>query len=260
MSKQQSINPQDQRGVPGRSYWLAQHGKAVPRALSHLAACLVALVLLAGGSARATTVSSFAGTCTSTGSTGWPWLNYGLPVGDPGSDTNPGTNVGAQANPTDGSTSDLLLCTNFGFTIPAGSIIQGITLTVTREGDDASWNDGEVRIVKAGVLQTVQNKAVGTAWNLSSWAASAPYGGSSDLWGVGWTAADINDSGIGAALSVTNNTGDFSFAGVRAFQITVDYTTPPNGVPVAGHTTLVLMVLALGVAGVLLLRRGVLRV
>lgn len=100
--------------------------------------------------------------------------------------------------------SHYLKATNFGFSIPGGSVITGILAIVTRkESASGVCRDMRVRIVKGGVIGTT-DRASGTEW--PTVAAAAEYGGdgsggSSDLWGETWTVSDINDSGFGFAIS-----------------------------------------------------------
>jgi hypothetical protein len=113
-------------------------------------------------------------------------------------------------------TTDYLQFTNFGFSIPTGSTIDGITVNVTRKASGltlvigifsltGSVNDNIVQLVGPGV--TSVNKATGAAWSTSS--STASYGSSSDVWGpTVWTAAMVNSSAFGVNVSTALNGGN----------------------------------------------------
>ena len=79
------------------------------------------------------------------------------------------------------STSDLLEGTDFGFTIPAGSIINGIELEIERYASNNSGTrngrDNVVRLVKNGTPIGTNNAIIGT-YNTSE--AIITYGSSTD--------------------------------------------------------------------------------
>jgi Secretion system C-terminal sorting domain len=115
----------------------------------------------------------------------------------------------ALATSLTGNTADLEL-TNFGFSIPFGATITGITASITRSASGLSLTvagipitgsvrDNTVQLIGAGV--PTSNYASGAAWGSS--AATVSYGGPLDDWGVtGWTPAMINSPGFGLSLSV----------------------------------------------------------
>lgn len=124
--------------------------------------------------------------------------------------------------------SEYLKATGFGFAIPTGSTILGITVEVEKRYSSVGPNDRHRRLVKAGIVQATDGGSV--AWTASD--AYATYGGPADLWGDTWTAADVNDSGFGFALSVQGATGTAEVDHVR---ISVTYLAPSPPPPtVAG--------------------------
>lgn len=130
------------------------------------------------------------------------------------------------------SVSHYLKATNFGFTIPAGSTINGIIVDVEKKTGAASGAvDNSVKIVKGGLISG-DEKADLTAWNRSDTYFS--YGSASDLWGLSWTADDINASNFGFVLS-----GKVTLAGtgnemsIDHIRITIYYT---EAVPVVTPT------------------------
>src|SRR3989338_11385302 len=96
--------------------------------------------------------------------------------------------------------SNYLKATNFGFTIPDGSTILGITVEIDRkEGNTQAAGgikDSEGKIVKADATIGAANKADTTNfWPTAE--AIATYGSISDLWGETWTSVGINDIDFG---------------------------------------------------------------
>jgi hypothetical protein len=127
---------------------------------------------------------------------------------------------------TAGDYTDRLVATNFGFAIPAGNTIIGITATVEKSftgGNNVT--DREVMLVKGGVTQTVTNKALGTNWPATD--AVSTYGSSVDLWGNSWTLANVNASNFGIAIAAqrVSAPGAPQTARVDHITITVSYTT-----------------------------------
>lgn len=121
-----------------------------------------------------------------------------------------------------------LRASTFGFALPSDANVWGIGLRVDRKGSILSAvQDSSVRLTKAGVA-VGDNRAVGTAWPDTT--TSRDYGDltqggdAGDLWGTTWTAAEVNASGFGAALSVEALLG--VTASADHFQITVWYTVP----------------------------------
>jgi hypothetical protein len=129
---------------------------------------------------------------------------------------------------SDVATSNYLIAKGFGFSIPSGATINGIQVTIERYESGGSTNyisDNEVLLVKNGITGGTNKAAVSTMWTHTA-GATANYGGTGDLWGQSWTAADINNANFGVALSadVTNTPGSTRTANVDYIQITVIYT------------------------------------
>lgn len=122
------------------------------------------------------------------------------------------------ACPLDGSQSDELRVTNFGFSIPAGATILGIELRVERSMTPLG---GEIRDLSVRLRKAAgavgDNKASAGLWPDGT-DAIATYGGPTDLWGTTWSPADINDSGFGAAIRAEE-------AGVNPMTAQVDHIT-----------------------------------
>ena len=126
--------------------------------------------------------------------------------------------------------SNYLKATNFGFTIPDGSTILGITVEIDRkEGNTQAAGgikDSEVKIVKADATIGAANKADTTNfWPTAE--AIATYGSISDLWGETWTSVGINDIDFGVVIAAVNTKvsggGATESAQVDFIRITIEY-------------------------------------
>ncbi len=130
--------------------------------------------------------------------------------------------IGAAVTP-----SEYLKVTNFGFAIPSGATIDGITVTIERSATQANRvNDSAVRIVKGGTIGST-DKGSATNWPTSD--GSANYGGAADLWGETWAYTDINNSGFGAAISASSTGSGTRTARIDLITITVTYTEGGGG-------------------------------
>jgi hypothetical protein len=134
--------------------------------------------------------------------------------------------VRTQSSIGSGSVSHYLKCTGFGFTIPEGSVINGIVVGIERsESAIGGGNvvDNSVKIVQGGAILGSEKKT------FTSWTTTDTYEnhgtGLTDLFGLTWTATQINDSGFGVAISAKETTGtDPKTARIDHVRITVYYT------------------------------------
>jgi hypothetical protein len=118
--------------------------------------------------------------------------------------------------------SHYLKATNFGFSIPTGATINGIQVDCQRKEAIANQViDNSAKIVKADTIQGDEN-ASGNFWPTTE--AYATYGGSSNLWGLSWTRADINASNFGFVISAKRAAGGSQLASIDHIRITVTYT------------------------------------
>jgi len=104
-----------------------------------------------------------------------------------------------------GSHTDYLVATDFGFLIPAGTIINGIKVEVNCSDPNSRTSDYSVRIIKTGSI-TGAEKAAGTPYPATDDFIS--YGGPADLWGETWDYKFIDDNQFGVAISAQRNNGD----------------------------------------------------
>jgi hypothetical protein len=122
--------------------------------------------------------------------------------------------------------SNWLRTNSYGLAIPANAVIKGIEVSVLAEGQGGVGNYlDKINLVRAGVVESTGKS---DATKLSSSFSWHTYGGPTDLWGGSWTAADVNDYGFGAAVSVrfANGTGDNAYVDVDTAFIKVYYTVP----------------------------------
>lgn len=175
-----------------------------------------------GGGGSGSDGPNFAGSAVNGGGGGTAWSSLGnISLDD--------DNAVTATLPASG-TSQALYVTNFGFSIPPGASIDGITVTINRW---SSWDflggiaDVVIQLTKNGTTPIGQNKAVtGATWSTSN-TTLVSYGAANDLWSTTWTPSEINALTFGVRLDVLNSFGFFDVsANVDYIQITVTYTLP----------------------------------
>lgn len=125
--------------------------------------------------------------------------------------------------------SQILVCSGFGFSIPGGATINGITVEIDRRSIIASSGvDNRVQLAKGTAFANLvgSNKATATVWPSSS--AVATYGSASDLWGTTWNDTDINASTFAVFVSTKANIANADI-GIDYVRVTVDYTVAASG-------------------------------
>lgn len=119
-----------------------------------------------------------------------------------------------------------LLAHQFNFSIPSGSTINGIEVTVDRGVFSGSNRvlDATVQLILDGYILSDNRADTVTEWTTGT----KTYGGSSDLWGLTPTVGLINDTdGFGFLINVEGTTnGETVNVGIDAIWITVYYTPP----------------------------------
>ena len=122
----------------------------------------------------------------------------------------------------DSSRSNTLRVTNFGFAIPAGATINGITVRIERRAITSGGvvQDYRIQLRKSGGVAG-DDKASATAWPATD--AVATYGGVADLWGTTWTATEVNNSGFGVEIEAVGTVNPMT-AQVDYVTIQVSYT------------------------------------
>jgi hypothetical protein len=183
---------------------------------------LVLFVLTLGGLLvqAASQGPNYAGAATATG-----WSSASNATGTP-------DNACASSSAS-GGTLDL---TNFGFTIPAAAVINGITVEVKFAGTTAGDDGVRVRLLK-GVSQdespTTADISAIFGQNDCSTSAFRTVGSPADLWGTTWTASDINAANFGVRLTKLG-TGGTSY--VDSVRITVEYQDVMTVTVISGGT------------------------
>jgi len=186
-------------------------------------------LLLLGVSAQAATYTAtmMPGSCVNSAAVGSEaWSNPGNALTS--------NNSRAQATVNDFEVTNYLQCTNYGFSIPAGATITGITVNVERMSEhNTRTRDSSVRLIKAGSVVGL-DRATATAWPTTE--AVEAHGGASDLWGTTWTPAEINASNFGVAVSAykPGDSGGSYDVSVDSLQIVVTYSVPLDCSPPAG--------------------------
>jgi MSHA biogenesis protein MshQ len=196
----------------------------MPRA-SHAARYFVRLVLLfavlfAWHGAFAASQTRSPSSCTTQGGFGANWNNPGNAVSS--------NNFYATAT-VDGTTTDPLRCTGYGFTIPAGAVILGIQVNIERRSNRTSnggSHDASVRLVKGGAAQG-SNLATATTYTTTD--VVEAHGGAAQLWGLAWLDTDINAANFGAEYTGTKPSpgGLAHTISVDYISVTVTYNQPP---------------------------------
>lgn len=119
--------------------------------------------------------------------------------------------------------SEYLEVTDFSFAIPATATIDGIEVTVEcAASSSSSISDEYVYLTKDGSSSVTSNYASGSYWN--SFDTDFDYGGTSDLWGSTWTAAEVNSSDFGVLVRARNYAGSNRTAYIDHVTVTVHYT------------------------------------
>lgn len=142
--------------------------------------------------------------------------------------TNPGNaaasdNVYATAAITGPDFTNYLKATNFGFTIPTGVTINGITVDTEMKRDAVDIRNVYAKIVKGGVIGTT-NLASNNVTDIQTTDTYKTYGSSANLWGLTWTAADINASNFGFVISSQSQNGSSGSVYIDHIRISVTYT------------------------------------
>jgi hypothetical protein len=122
--------------------------------------------------------------------------------------------------------SQYLWATNFGFSIPTYSTIDGIICSYERYTDTTNGiQDTGIYLIKNGTL-TGNNKSASAYWTTFS-GSTVNFGSPADMWGATLTPSDINSSNFGVALSCQYGDvygGGTVNGGVDVVSITVYYT------------------------------------
>jgi len=111
---------------------------------------------------------------------------------------------------------------SFGFSIPAGSTIDGIEVTIKRYADAGGVAaDGEVTLVQDGISGGIDH--ADGAYTTTPTVETV--GGPADLWGLTWTPSQINTDGTsGFGVSFTTSVAGGHTASIDYIAVKVYYT------------------------------------
>lgn len=121
--------------------------------------------------------------------------------------------------------SQLLVVSNFGFTIPTDATINGIVVEMDRSNVAGAASDNRLQLAKGTTFANlVGNNKADTATDWPASLATVSYGtGTTDLWGTTWTPAEINASSFAVMMSVQADAANTD-VGVDFIRVNVYYT------------------------------------
>lgn len=118
--------------------------------------------------------------------------------------------------------SNYLKATNFGFTVPIHSAIDGITVEIERNSTVLnSVTDSSIRLVLPSGSISSTNKSAGATWPNAD--AYATFGSSTDTWSETLRPIDVNDKNFGVVISGTATLLGGT-AQIDHVRITINYT------------------------------------
>jgi hypothetical protein len=140
-------------------------------------------------------------------------------------------NVVATTSIAGNSDGPVLTASNFGFSIPTGSTISGITVKFERWASSNSPSccikATHIYLLKNGVAGGT-DKGPSNYWPTGGPGATVNYGANNDLWGQTWTAADIDSANFGVQFSPHNYSASAVTGSADYVEITVNYTPPAD--------------------------------
>lgn len=99
--------------------------------------------------------------------------------------------------------SHYLRASNFGFTLPADTVVDGIEVRIQKhQSGGTGITDTSIRLFDASASVAGDNKSTGAAWSTTA-ETVVTYGGPTDLWGLTPTKADVEDVDWGWGISAS---------------------------------------------------------
>jgi hypothetical protein len=132
-------------------------------------------------------------------------------------------NIKATTSVAAGAQSPNLDATNFGFAIPSGVTIVGVSARIEQMGSAKDKIADTVVQLIVGGTATGSNLPSATKWDDRD--KYQPYGSSATMWGLSLTPAQVNASNFGLRLRVTNTHTSAVTASVDHVELTVYYMT-----------------------------------
>lgn len=113
------------------------------------------------------------------------------------------------------------------FTLPVDATINGITVTIEfQDVQTGPMGDSVIFIIKGGTASGTDHKDETDDWPTSAGGLiTKTWGSTSDLWGLSWTASDINASNFGVSIKGVEVDAVFAQPEIDYIQISVDYST-----------------------------------
>jgi hypothetical protein len=105
--------------------------------------------------------------------------------------------------------------------VPVGATILGVEVRIEKSQGGAGFTDDTIKLVKAGVVSG-NNKSTAEVWPAAD--AYTVYGGSTELWGLTLTAAEVNAADFGFVLACGMSAA-FNPGAVDHMQMKIYYTT-----------------------------------
>lgn len=170
---------------------------------------------------------------------------FGL-AGEPWISTEDGFDTSSLLTYPDATQSRGLGLAGFGFSIPAGTKIDGIQVSAAKGGLYGPIVDTTARLLIAGAPGAADRS------NPDPWPENATvvYGGTTDLWGESLSAEDVNDSSFGFLIGAEYTSFVFGRPIVYDVSITVSYPGDDPAVPAANTAAALVLITALLGAGV----------
>lgn len=138
----------------------------------------------------------------------------------------------ASPNTTGSDETHYLKVTNFGFSVPAGSTINGVMVGIERKCNKNSASDftidQELKLVVGGSITGNDLSSGGGSFaSADKWPTSDTtyyYGGGGELWGLSLSSTDVNASNFGCAFRCEIENDAAIVASVDAITMTIFYT------------------------------------
>lgn len=126
--------------------------------------------------------------------------------------------------------------TQFGFSIPSGATIDGISVQVQRYDFFLFGKNDIVKLVKNGA-PVGNNEAGSASWSGPLFNKVETFGGSSDTWGQTWTPQDVNAANFGVAISDNSILNIFGGknASLGLVSMTITYSLADQTITVTQH-------------------------
>jgi hypothetical protein len=120
---------------------------------------------------------------------------------------------------------DYLVCSSFGFTVPASATILGVIANVEASETGTGNSNYVVQLISAATPTLIGNPTSAITINGTTKVVSTS-GSATDLWGATLTPAIVNGAGFGAVVYSTDTTNTLAIDYVT---IEIEYTAPKLG-------------------------------